>query len=108
MPATRRDGGQRWFHLHPSERIGHDDPLHWTGPMQNWDHMCAECHATAVRRNYDPSSDRFSTAFAEPGVGCEACHGPARQHVAWTGGAREHDLNFGFAAPIPRACERCL
>ena len=24
-------GGQRWFHLYPGEKIAHDDELHWTG-----------------------------------------------------------------------------
>lgn len=23
-------GGQRWFHLYPGEKIAHDDELHWT------------------------------------------------------------------------------
>jgi hypothetical protein len=40
----KEKGGQRWFHLYPDEKISHDDPLHWTGPNQNWNFMCAECH----------------------------------------------------------------
>jgi hypothetical protein len=35
-------GGQRWFHLYPDEKIAHDDELHWTQPSQNWNSMCAE------------------------------------------------------------------
>ena len=35
---------ERWFHLYPDERIDADDPLHWTGSLQNWNFMCAECH----------------------------------------------------------------
>ena len=46
-------GGQRWFHLYPNEEIGHDDVLHWTKLNQNWNFMCAECHSTGVRKNYD-------------------------------------------------------
>jgi hypothetical protein len=30
------EGGQRWFHLYPNEKIDHTDPLHWTGLYQNW------------------------------------------------------------------------
>jgi hypothetical protein len=37
----KASGGQRWFHLYPNERIAPDDPLHWTGPAQNWNSMCA-------------------------------------------------------------------
>ncbi|MBM4214505.1 MAG: hypothetical protein FJ179_12475, partial [Gammaproteobacteria bacterium] len=32
----REQGGQRWFHLYPKERIDHRDELHWTQPAQNW------------------------------------------------------------------------
>ena len=27
----KAQGGQRWFHLYPDEKISHGDPLHWTG-----------------------------------------------------------------------------
>src|SRR5262249_29813662 len=51
-------GGQRWFHLYPDEEIRHDDILHWTKLNQNWNFMCAECHSTGVRKNYDAANDR--------------------------------------------------
>ena len=76
-------GGQRWFHLYPNEEIKHDDILHWTKLNQNWNFMCAECHSTGVRKNYDAANDRFSTTWAEISVGCEACHGQGSDHVAW-------------------------
>jgi tetratricopeptide (TPR) repeat protein len=80
-PKTQ--GGQRWFHLYPKERITHDDELHWTGPAQNWNFMCADCHSTDIRKNYDPATDKFQTHWSEISVGCEACHGPGSNHVAW-------------------------
>jgi hypothetical protein len=76
-------GGQRWFHLYPNEEIKHDDILHWTKLNQNWNFMCAECHSTGVRKNYDAANDRFATTFSEISVGCEACHGQGSRHVAW-------------------------
>ena len=76
-------GGQRWFHLYPNEAIRHDDPLHWTKLNQNWNFMCAECHSTGVRKNYDAATDRFATTWAEISVGCEACHGQGSRHVDW-------------------------
>jgi predicted CXXCH cytochrome family protein len=76
-------GGQRWFHLYPSEQIKHDDILHWTKLNQSWNFMCAECHSTGVRKNYDAANDRYATAFAEISVGCEACHGQGSRHVGW-------------------------
>jgi tetratricopeptide (TPR) repeat protein len=77
------DGGQRWFHQYPDEPIDHEDPLHWTGPHQNWNFMCAECHSTRVRKGYDAERDRFETTWFEIDVSCEACHGPGSIHVAW-------------------------
>jgi tetratricopeptide (TPR) repeat protein len=77
------DGGQRWFHLYPEEAVDHEDPLHWTGPLQNWNYMCAECHSTNVKKNYQSREDSYETTWSEIDVSCEACHGPASQHVDW-------------------------
>jgi predicted CXXCH cytochrome family protein len=79
----KEQGGQRWFHLYPNEEIKHDDVLHWTKLNQNWNFMCAECHSTGVRKNYDAAADRYATTFAEINVGCEACHAAGSHHVAW-------------------------
>ncbi|KRQ14795.1 hypothetical protein AOQ71_12305 [Bradyrhizobium manausense] len=76
-------GGQRWFHLYPNEEIKHDDVLHWTRLNQNWNFMCAECHSTGVRKNYDADTDRFHTTWAEISIGCEACHGKGSRHIEW-------------------------
>ncbi len=74
-------GGQRWYPLYPDERLGPDDPLHWTSLQQNWNHMCAECHSTRLRKGYDEARDRFDTTWSEIDVSCEACHGPGSRHV---------------------------
>ena len=76
-------GGQRWFHLYPGQHVAHGDELHWTGRQQNWNFMCADCHSTNVRKNYDPAGGTFRTAWSELNVACEACHGPGSRHVAW-------------------------
>ncbi len=76
-------GGQRWFHIYPDEEIKHDDILHWTKLNQNWNFMCAECHSTGLRKNYDAKTDRFATTWSEISVGCEACHGQGSRHTAW-------------------------
>jgi tetratricopeptide (TPR) repeat protein len=90
------NGGQRWFHLYPADRVTHDDELHWTRPAQNWNFMCADCHSTGVRKNYDAASDRFSTSWTDLNVSCEACHGPGSRHLEWAqtkrlGGTGEQD-----------------
>jgi len=77
----KEQGGQRWFHLQPGERIEPGDPLHWTGPSYNWNHSCADCHSTAVKKGYHRATKRYSTEYVEVDVGCEACHGPGSRHV---------------------------
>lgn len=78
-PAS--EGGQRWYHLYPNEPIDFKDPLHWTGPYQNWNTRCAECHSTDLQKNYNRESRSFDTQYAEIDVGCEACHGPGGKHL---------------------------
>jgi predicted CXXCH cytochrome family protein len=75
-------GGQRWFDLYPGESLEPGDPLHWTGSRQNWNFMCADCHATNLRKGYDPETRAFRTTWSELGAGCESCHGPGSAHVA--------------------------
>ena len=77
-------GGQRWFSLYPERNIPASDPLHWTGIDQTWNYMCADCHSTNVRKNYDEQKGSYSTTFAEIEVSCEACHGPGSDHLAWS------------------------
>ena len=89
-------GGQRWFHLYPNEKVDFRDVLHWAGPAQNWNYMCAECHATRVRKNYDATSDRYATSWSEFDVSCEACHGSGAKHVEWARRKKE-----GHAAGDP-------
>src|SRR5271165_7192194 len=76
-------GGQRWYSLHPGQYLAAGDRLHWTGHDQNWNYMCADCHSTDVKKNYDLTADTFATTYSEVSVGCEACHGPGSRHIAW-------------------------
>jgi predicted CXXCH cytochrome family protein len=79
----RESGGQRWFFLYPGQKITARDSRHWTGIDQNWNYMCADCHSTNLRKNYDAGTRTFSTSYSEIDVSCEACHGPGSKHVAW-------------------------
>lgn len=79
----KAQGGQRWFHLYPGQNIKAGDWLHWTGGGQNWNFMCAECHSTNLRKNFDAAAERYDTTWSELNVSCEACHGPGGNHVGW-------------------------
>jgi tetratricopeptide (TPR) repeat protein len=101
---TKKDGGQRWFHLYPTEHVTHGDELHWTRPAQNWNFMCADCHSTNVRKNYDAAADRFNTQWTDINVGCEACHGPGSRHLEWAqasnNGAARESVDRGLTAAL--------
>ncbi|MBI3416815.1 MAG: C cytochrome precursor [Verrucomicrobia bacterium] len=49
--------------------------------IQIWNVGCIDCHSTAglPRQNEDAVS--YDTRVAELGIACEACHGPAANHV---------------------------
>ena len=81
LPVAWDVAGARWYHLYPDEQIDHNDLLHWTGRQQNWNYMCAECHSTNLKKNYSMTSGQFDTTWSEIDVSCEACHGPASNHV---------------------------
>ncbi|MBX9914030.1 MAG: tetratricopeptide repeat protein [Pseudomonadaceae bacterium] len=80
---SKEQGGQRWFHLYPEQKLQAGNPLHWTSIDQNWNYQCADCHSTNLQKNYDAASKTFNTQWSELNVGCEACHGPASNHLAW-------------------------
>ena len=58
------EGGQRWFNLYPDEHIDAHDTLHWTRLNQNWNYMCADCHSTNLRKNYDLAKDSYATTWS--------------------------------------------
>ena len=72
-----------WFSVFGAEERQPGEWGHWTGRGMNWNSMCANCHNTRLRKNYSPADDTYHTTMAEPGVGCEACHGPMKAHNEW-------------------------
>ncbi|MCG1035725.1 tetratricopeptide repeat protein [Polaribacter sp. DS7-9] len=71
----------KWFDLYPDFKIVHSEWLHWSRGGLNWNNMCADCHSTNVRKNYDEATHSYDTKFAIINVNCEACHGPGQEHV---------------------------
>ena len=74
---------KKWYHLNPNALLDPKDWLYWTNAGQNWTGMCAECHSTNLKKNYDLQSDSYQTTWSEIDVSCEACHGPGSRHVQW-------------------------
>ncbi len=58
-----------------------DAPLHWTDPAYTFNTSCYSCHVSQLAKNYDLKTDTYRTTWAEPGINCEACHGPGQEHI---------------------------
>ena len=71
----------KWFDLYPDFKVVHSEWLHWSRGALNWNNMCADCHSTNVRKNYDQKTHSYNTKYAIINVNCEACHGPGKKHV---------------------------
>lgn len=74
---------KEWFDVYGDEERLPGDWGHWTGQGMNWNAMCAACHNTRLRKNYDANTDTYHTRMAEMSVGCESCHGPMKDHGDW-------------------------
>jgi tetratricopeptide (TPR) repeat protein len=58
-----------------------NEELDWTDRAYTFNTSCFSCHVSQLATNYEPATDSYSTVWAEPGVSCETCHGPAGEHV---------------------------
>lgn len=77
---NKGDGGKRWYVLDSPDAPPERD-RHFERRASVWNADCARCHSTAVQKNYDVDKDTYETKFQDLDVSCEACHGPASQHV---------------------------
>ena len=93
---TKEEGGQRWYHIHADDNVTAGDVLHWTGQNFNWNYMCADCHSTNLKKNYDVESKSYHTTWDIINVSCEACHGPASKHIEWSKAPNKTLANKGF------------
>lgn len=76
-----------WYYMADSVyrdmNVNHENWLHWTNQSQNWNSMCADCHSTNLKTGYQHESQSYNTTWSEIDVSCEACHGPASEHMVW-------------------------
>ena len=81
---AKSEGGQRWYHLHPHDKVTSGSVLHWSGPNLNWNYMCADCHSTNLKKNYNTKTKGYKTTYNIINVSCEACHGAGAEHLKWS------------------------
>ena len=83
LPIAWDSREKKWFHLYPDLDLDPKEWIYWTNQGQNWNSMCADCHSTVLKKNYNPETDTFATEWSEINVGCEACHGAGSKHQTW-------------------------
>ncbi len=86
LPVAYDVRDKRWYDMAASglrhvEGGPPDSPLPWTDPAFTFNTSCFSCHVSQLATNYDPTTDTYRTVWAEPGINCETCHGPAAEHV---------------------------
>lgn len=73
-------------------------------PATNYQLNCAICHTSQLRAESTRESDILVARFGEPGINCEMCHGPSKEHVMKrqtdSGAAREWRSANPFAPPV--------
>jgi hypothetical protein len=79
LPVFWHNETKRWIDYKEITPVP-DDPDH--DLRQIWNVTCVNCHATNLVKNYDREKDTYATTWTEMGIGCEACHGPGRTHIA--------------------------
>jgi len=122
LPIAWNSKKEEWYSLpemiYPHENLTPTNWLHWTNAGQNWNGMCAECHSTNLKKNFDPETKKFNTTYSEINVSCEACHGPGSMHKDWANlpkVKRVTDSTFGLIVKTSRInnreyienCTRC-
>ncbi len=56
------------------------EQVSWKDPAYTFNTSCYSCHVSQLSSNYDLKTDTYKTAWAEPGINCETCHGPSAEH----------------------------
>ncbi len=85
LPVAYDVVSRQWFDMaasgvrhFPGEEQG--QAVSWKESPYTFNTSCHSCHVSQLSTNYDPQTDTYHTAWAEPGINCETCHGPAATH----------------------------
>jgi hypothetical protein len=83
LPIAWDSWEKRWYHLYPDRPLAADDWLYWTNNGQNWNAMCAECHSTDLRKNYNPEATPTGRPGRRSAWGAKPA--TARDRIMWPG-----------------------
>jgi tetratricopeptide (TPR) repeat protein len=121
LPLAFDVGTKTWMDTTTSmtmhENVSRGQPLTWRDRALTFNTSCYGCHVSQIETNYDPANDSYRTAWREPGINCETCHGPAGKHLRLYEAAKKKGgtpgelglLSFKQLTPAQRsdACAAC-
>lgn len=85
MPIAYDLRKKEWYN-NPQSGVRHfvdgdeDAPLDWMNPVYTFNSNCIACHASQYDIGYDMATNTYHSVWQEPGINCEACHGPSGEH----------------------------
>lgn len=80
LPLAWHIEEERWIHLNGA--FLDPDATPFTQHTALWDGNCIFCHNVKAQPGYNVQAQTYDAAVAELGIACEACHGPASEHIA--------------------------
>ena len=74
-----------WYN-NPQSGVRHfenieDAALDWKNHLYTFNTTCYNCHVSQLKTNYNLENNTYNTTWSEPGINCETCHGPSREHI---------------------------
>lgn len=100
LPVAWNISEGRWIHLNGGFLDPDETPFNSHAAL--WDANCIFCHNVKAQPGYDFEYQTFDAQVAELGIACEACHGPAAEHVALNSNPlRRYALYAGFTPRDP-------
>jgi len=75
---------KEWYNINAS-MVRHftdieDEALNWRNAAFTFNTSCYSCHVSQMSSNFDLSTNTYHTTWNEPGISCETCHGPSKDH----------------------------
>ncbi|MBB3398129.1 MULTISPECIES: tetratricopeptide repeat protein [unclassified Rhizobium] len=74
---------RQWFWLGNDAPAKPGSTYHWTGSFYRWNRTCIDCHSTDPQANFQPAANEYNSTYVATSIGCQSCHGPGAEHVAW-------------------------
>lgn len=82
LPIGYDINSNEWFDVARSgiKHSSQEHAISWKDSLYTFNTSCYGCHVSQLALNYDVKKRTYQTTWTEPGINCETCHGPAKEH----------------------------